>query len=315
MLVTQLCLTLCYPKDYSLPGSSVHGILRARILEWVAIPFSKWSSQFRDLGLLHCKWIFYCLCHHWTEQLADFGEAYVFLFTAVPARLSYLLPDHSLTLLPSTQALVWGLEHTWCLDTVKFLQQIPYKKGLKEGIYLSGWASSHKNFYFKKEGSDHIGQIGFISWADLGQHFNEKRCISCFSSWFTNLFCLKACSLKPSHNNHENYIVLIEFSTLIKSLSRIFLKELYPYVYTHIYTEFPRWLSGTEYVCQCMTLGSNPWVGKISWRRRWLPTAVFLPRKSHGQRSLVGYSSWSCKRVVHNLATTQQQRIYIYIYE
>ena len=39
----------------------------------------------------------------------------------------------------------------------------------------------------------------------------------------------------------------------------------------------------------------DPWVGKIPWRRRWQPTSVFLPGKSHGQRSLVGYSPWSCK--------------------
>ena len=35
--VTQSCLTLCNPMDYSLPGSSIHGIFQARILEWVAI--------------------------------------------------------------------------------------------------------------------------------------------------------------------------------------------------------------------------------------------------------------------------------------
>ena len=35
----------------------------------------------------------------------------------------------------------------------------------------------------------------------------------------------------------------------------------------------------------------NPWVGKIPWRRKWQPTPVFLPGESHGQRSLVGYSS------------------------
>ena len=40
MLVTQLCLTLCNPMDCSLPGSSVHRIFQARILEWVAISFS-----------------------------------------------------------------------------------------------------------------------------------------------------------------------------------------------------------------------------------------------------------------------------------
>jgi len=48
VLVTQSCLTLYNPMDCSPPGSSVHGILQARILEWVAIPFSRGSSQPRD---------------------------------------------------------------------------------------------------------------------------------------------------------------------------------------------------------------------------------------------------------------------------
>ena len=38
--------------------------------------------------------------------------------------------------------------------------------------------------------------------------------------------------------------------------------------------------------------GSDPWVRKIPWRRKWQPTPVFLPRKFLGQRSLVGYSPW-----------------------
>jgi len=42
--VTQSSLTLCDPMDYSPPGSSVHGIFQARILEWVAVPFSRGSS-------------------------------------------------------------------------------------------------------------------------------------------------------------------------------------------------------------------------------------------------------------------------------
>ena len=41
----QSCLTLCDPKDCSLPGSSTHGILQARILEWVAMPSSSGSSR------------------------------------------------------------------------------------------------------------------------------------------------------------------------------------------------------------------------------------------------------------------------------
>ena len=39
----------------------------------------------------------------------------------------------------------------------------------------------------------------------------------------------------------------------------------------------------------------DPWVGKIPWRRKWQPTPVFLPGKSHGQQSLAGYSPWGRK--------------------
>ena len=48
VLVTQLCQTLCDPMDCSSPGYSVHGILQARLLEWVAIAFLRGSSQPRD---------------------------------------------------------------------------------------------------------------------------------------------------------------------------------------------------------------------------------------------------------------------------
>ena len=48
VIVAQLCRTLCDPMDYRQPGSSVHGILQARLLEWAAISFSGGSSQTRD---------------------------------------------------------------------------------------------------------------------------------------------------------------------------------------------------------------------------------------------------------------------------
>ena len=54
VLVTQSCLTLCNSLDWSPPGSSVHGILQARILEWVAIPFFRGSSQPRDRTRVSC---------------------------------------------------------------------------------------------------------------------------------------------------------------------------------------------------------------------------------------------------------------------
>ena len=64
VLVAQSCPTLCDPMNCSPLGSSVHGILQARTLEWVAISFSLGSSQPRDwMGLLHCRQILYLLSH------------------------------------------------------------------------------------------------------------------------------------------------------------------------------------------------------------------------------------------------------------
>ena len=46
---------------------------------------------------------------------------------------------------------------------------------------------------------------------------------------------------------------------------------------------------------KCKRPGFDPWVGKIPWRREWLPTPVFMPGEFHGQRNMVGYSPWGCK--------------------
>ena len=65
--------------------------------------------------------------------------------------------------------------------------------------------------------------------------------------------------------------------------------------------DFPGGASGKELACQCrrhMRHGFDPWVQKITWRRVWQPTPVFLPGESHGQRSLSGCSPWG-HRVGH----------------
>ena len=86
----------------------------------------------------------------------------------------------------------------------------------------------------------------------------------------------------------------------------------------------PRWLSGKESTCQCRRhrrLKFYPWVGKMPWRRAWQPTSVFLPGKSHGQRSLAGYSPWGRKEMdmTCDWAHTHTRvyvytRVYIYMY-
>ena len=57
----------------------------------------------------------------------------------------------------------------------------------------------------------------------------------------------------------------------------------------------PCWLSSKEPACNAGDTYSKPWVKNIPWRRKQQPTPVFLPGKSHGQRSLVGYHPWGCK--------------------
>ena len=58
---------------------------------------------------------------------------------------------------------------------------------------------------------------------------------------------------------------------------------------------FPHGSDGKESTCQRRRLSFHPWVGKILWSRKQQPTPVFSPGKSHGQRSLEGYSPWGHK--------------------
>ena len=68
VLVCSVMLTLCDPMNCRLPGSSIHGISKARILEWVAISFSRGSSQPRNWTSVFCiaRWILY----HWVTMEA-----------------------------------------------------------------------------------------------------------------------------------------------------------------------------------------------------------------------------------------------------
>ena len=67
-------------------------------------------------------------------------------------------------------------------------------------------------------------------------------------------------------------------------LGNTFCIQSYTHTHTHTHTHL-----------QCRRPGFDPWVEKIPWRRKWQPTLVFSPEKSHGWRSLVGYSPWDCK--------------------
>ena len=77
MLVAQSCLTLCGLLDCSPPGSSVHGILQLRILEWVAISLLQgiFLIQISNPGLLHYRQILYHLSHREGQQVEKTASA------------------------------------------------------------------------------------------------------------------------------------------------------------------------------------------------------------------------------------------------
>ena len=82
----------------------------------------------------------------------------------------------------------------------------------------------------------------------------------------------------------------------------LFLKDL-KYI-----IRLPWWLCDEEPSWQCRRGRFNLQSRKILWWRKWQPSPVFLLGKSHGQRSLVGYSPWGRKRIGQDLATKQQQQ-------
>ena len=130
--VTQLCLTLYDFMDCSLPGSSVHGIFQARILEWVAISFSRESSQPRDQTQVspHCRQTLYRLSYQGNHNIFT-GSKYTTLWEWIwflELVKSHLNPEKAMTTHSSTLAwkIPWteepgrlqsmgslGIEHNW----------------------------------------------------------------------------------------------------------------------------------------------------------------------------------------------------------
>ena len=78
----------------------------------------------------------------------------------------------------------------------------------------------------------------------------------------------------------------------------------------YIYIDFPGGSDRKVSCLQCRRPGFDPWVGKILWRRKWQPTPVLLPGKSHGQRSMVGYSPQGRKES----DTTERLHFHFHIY-
>ena len=106
LFIVQSCLIHCDPMDCSLPGSSVHGIFQARILEWVAISYFRRSSRPRDWT--HISWVF-CIAGIFftvwaTREALDISKAELIISPFLPVYSSHGLPHHGH--LPSSSSFV-----------------------------------------------------------------------------------------------------------------------------------------------------------------------------------------------------------------
>ena len=122
--VTQMCLTLCDPMDYSLSGSSVHGIFQTRIPEWVAISFSRRSSRSRD----------------WTWVSCIIGRHFIVLAPYDPTILGIQL---SLGVHRVSSRTICGFRKPWVLESLciynLFLWSQPAADGVKN-LHINGQA-------------------------------------------------------------------------------------------------------------------------------------------------------------------------------
>ena len=131
VLATQSCLTLCNPTDYKPPGSSVHGILQARILEWVAMPFPGGSSWPRDqIRVYHIAGRFFTI---WATKEAPYFRWTGLIYSFESDDTHKLYRDHLLLFHPTDDAClrlmpvrnaVWELE---LVDNVTFCDFVQEK--------------------------------------------------------------------------------------------------------------------------------------------------------------------------------------------
>ena len=131
-----------------------------------------------------------------------------------------------------------------------------------------------------------------------------------FVTWDPNAGPLSCCRNPGSPN-----LVVISFNTLATFAAGWVLVGNAS-VHPENVCMLPRWHSGKESVCQCRRhrrCGFETWIRKIR-RRAWQRIPVFLPGKSNGQRSLVGYSPWGCRESDMTEWLTLYILIHVYIH-
>ena len=108
--------------------------------------------------------------------------------------------------------------------------------------------------------------------------------------------------LRPKHALHSKCLSSIctyspTYIWMCWILNFFLKKSMFQINLFHYYQGFPHGSDGKKSACNTGRPGFDLWIGKISWRREWLPTSVFWPGEFHGQRSLAGYVPWGRKEL------------------
>ena len=137
-----------------------------------------------------------------------------------------------------------------------------------------------------------------ISFSILEQYLREKSSLNnVLDCYFTTMACGQITPASPDGLKCRFVGPIQTCSISVNKTSKSAFLIRAPFQISTTYHRLPWWFCGKESIYQCRRCGFNCWVRKIPWRRKRQPIPVFLPGKSHGQRSLVGSCRWGRKEL------------------
>ena len=164
------------------------------------------------------------------------------------------------------------------------MMQVGIRTSVMGNVEVQRMTSSLLSLFYRKNTYQRQTE-GFLGWAGLVFLLGFKR----FHSWpFTGPTATRTSSI-------EKIKFTLSSSSTLCGIYKAMLKIIIFRVRQANCHRLPLQLSWPRICLQCRRSGFDPWVWKIPWRRKWQPTPVSSPGKSHGQKSLVGYSPWGHK--------------------
>ena len=322
-----LCLHSLQPHGCTPPGSSAHGLLQARILDWVAISFPRGSSPPRDQTWVSCiadrfftiwpkrRDFTFCLNSHcdkdrsrvaseqtgkeWLQFLSIYLYfLYIFKYYYSKLKILIILMSISKELLASGCRSAAKRVTVFCCHRRRCLGMTDVCTCTLEQVQILQWPHT------QPEKLPAVGGKGAVS---------TKLVRNCPEKSHRHQETSSRCSRRRS-----GAVSALHWFTWRSTFLKVFSPPL-PVVAAresslpgrartqhltclHVFGTglgFPGGTKGKESACQCRRHAFDPWVRRITWRRKWLPASVFLPG-FRGQRSLVDYGPQGHKELDTN---------------